>query len=492
MRKNSTASITFLLLFLLQVLQLSVSAQQPKYAADTEKKIKEVENSLGLWMHIEGKKNEYTLHERMAFYRANGVSIAVIKDYKIEWARGYGWADSAEQRPVTTATLFQAGSISKSVNGVGVLKLVQDGKLNLSADINDYLKSWRFTYDSLSKGKRITTSHLLSHTAGLTIHGFPGYEVGAPLPTLAQVLDGTEPANTKAVRSAFEPGLKYQYSGGGTTISQTIVEDISGKSYDEYMWENVLKPLGMRSSSYKQPPAKEKLDIVATAYYNDGKPVKGKYHIYPEQAAAGLWTNPSDLAKYIIETQLALQGKSSKVLSQASTKLRLTPFVDSLAALGVFINKRGDQTYFLHNGVDEGFVAQYYGSLEGGNGVVVMANTYNTAILNEIINSVASVYDWKGFYVPTQKKVVHVDDTILNTYLGNYKLNATISFVKEGGGLINILNGRKMNVHFTSDTDYFIIEFPGSEFSFLKDANNKVIGVQQKLRNNVIKFTKVL
>lgn len=493
MRKITRIFRIFFLLCLFQLLQLFVSAQQQKYSADIEQKIKEVESSLGLWVNIEGAKNNYTLQERMAFYHVNGVSIAVIKDYKIEWARGFGWADSAGQIPVTTATLFQAGSISKSLNAVGVLKLVQDGKLNLSADINDYLKSWKFPYDSLSKGKKITTANLLSHTAGLTIHGFPGYEAGAQLPTRSQVLDGVSPANTKAVRSAFEPGLKYQYSGGGTTISQTIVEDITGKPYDEYMWENVLKPLGMLSSSYTQPPAKDKEPLRATGYYVDGKAVKGKYHIYPEQAAAGLWTNPTDLAKYVIETQLALHGKSSKVLSQQITKLRLTPYVDSLAALGVFINKRGDQTYFQHNGSDVGFVSWYYGSMEGGKGVVVMVNSDGGGILSEIINSVATVYNWNGFYQPKIKKAVSVDGDVLKTYVGNYKVNdVTVSFSMEGDKLIFSQNGQKRDVCFTNKTDFFLITIPNGEFSFLKDGSNKVEAVQLKSGNNITKLTKVL
>jgi len=195
MRKRNSNQRILLLLLLLQVLQLSVFAQNIKYTAEIEHRIKEVENNLGLWVQIENTKRNYSLQERMAFYKVNGVTIAVIKDYKVEWAKGFGWADSAEQRPVTTATLFQAASISKSLNGVGVLKLVQDGKLNLTSDINEYLKSWKFPYDSLSKGKKITTANLLSHTAGLIISGFPGYEMGVSLPTRPQILDGVTPAN---------------------------------------------------------------------------------------------------------------------------------------------------------------------------------------------------------------------------------------------------------------------------------------------------------
>ena len=336
----------------------------------------------------------------MKFYHANGVSIAVIKDYKIEWAKGYGWADNAQQRPVTTTTLFQAGSNSKSLNAVGILKLVQEGKLDLYSDINNYLKSWKFPYDSRSKGKKITIANLLSHTAGLTVHGFPGYEKGDTIPTLIQILNGQNPANTEAVHSMFEPSLRFKYSGGGTTISQLIVQDVTGQPYDVYMWDNVLKPMEMMYSFYTQPPSPDRQNLLATGYYNDGKAVKGNYHVYPEQAAAGLWTNAIDLANFVIETQLSLAGKSQKVLSKKMTELMLTPYIHKSAALGVFIlNKKGTK-YFSHGGVDEGFVSQYVGSFEGGNGVVVMTNTYNEALFKEIINSVATVYNWKDYYTP--------------------------------------------------------------------------------------------
>jgi CubicO group peptidase (beta-lactamase class C family) len=492
-RTSANFRYCFILLLLFQVVQLPVTAQGVNYSSDIKQKITEVENKLKLWVHVEGLSNRYSLKERMAFYKVNGVSIAVIKDYKVEWAKGYGWADSAEQKPVTTATLFQAASISKSLNGVGVLKLVQDGKLNLSSDINEYLRSWKFPYDSLSKGKKITTSNLLSHTAGLSISGFPGYQIDSTLPSRQQILDGIAPANTKAVRSAFEPGLKYQYSGGGTTISQTIVEDITGKAYDTYMWENVLKPLGMNNSTFALLTDKKKAALRATAYQNDGRPVNGKYHLYPEQAAAALWTNPIDLSKFIIETQRALQGRSNKVLSQEMTKLQLTPFIDTSVALGVMISKRGSQSYFGHSGSNAGFKSQYIGSLDGGNGVVVMVNSDNGSIITEIINSVATVYNWDGFYVPKVRKTILVESSLLNSYVGNYNINTqTVAILREADKLVLIQGGIKSIVYFTSDTDFFTTEVPNGEFSFVMDSNNKVEALQLKRGSNVIKLTKVL
>ena len=481
----------FLLLFICIQTNIVLGQNNPTYSKEVEAKIKKFENNLGLWVQIGNQ--QFTLADRMKSNHVNGVSIALIKDYKIEWAKGYGWADSSEQRPVTTSTLFQAGSISKSLNGVGILKLVQEGKLNLDSDINIFLKSWKFPNDSLSKGKKITIANLLSHTAGLTVHGFDGYEKGDTIPTLLQTLNGEKPANNKAIRSMYEPSLRSEYSGGGTTISQLILQDVTGQPYDRYMWNNVLNAMGMTNSFYTQPPPANKENLLATGYYNDGKEVKGRHHIYPEQAAAGLWTNPTDLAKYIIETQLSLHGKSNKVLSRETTRLRLTPYIDSSAALGVFIVKKGNEKYFNHDGSDEGFVAAYFGSMENGNGAVVMANTDNGSLLYEVINSLAAVYNWKDFYTPKVKNVVTVNNEILKSYVGNYKLyRNTFNVTPEKEGLVLRLDSKtKYKIYFTSDTDFFMLEMAGSEVKFTKDKNNKVIGFDIDDKGNKMQAVKI-
>ena len=406
----------------------------------------------------------------MKHYKVPGLSIAVIHDYKIEWARGYGVMDVTTKDPVTVETLFQAASISKSLNAVGVLKLVQDKKLDLYVDINNYLHTWKFPYDSVSRGKKITIANLLSHTAGLTIHGFPGYERGDTIPSLEQILDGIPPANTKAVRSQFDPGLRHEYSGGGITISQLITMDMTQQPYDQWMWENVLKPLGMTMSSYQQPPSQDKQKFLATGYYENGKEVKGKYHVYPEQAAAGLWTNPTDLAKYVVETQLSLQGKSAKVLSEQMTQLRLTPFIDSSAALGVFIEKKGNEKYFGHSGANEGFLSLYTGSFSTGNGIVIMINSENGAIRQELINSVAQVYGWKDYYKPVVKETIPVPEDVVGAYKGTYFFQGdTAAFSGDVGSYwLHFNNGDKMKVYFSAVDEFFTTDIP-LVFKFEKD-----------------------
>ncbi|MGH2648894.1 MAG: serine hydrolase, partial [Ginsengibacter sp.] len=308
-----------------------------------------------------------------------------------------------------------------------------------------------------------------------------GYERGDTIPTIEQILDGKRPANSPPVRSMFEPGLRSEYSGGGITISQLIVTDITGEPYATYMQKNVLDPLSMTMSSYMQPPAKSEEKFLATAYRGDGKEIKGKYHIYPEQAAAGLWTNPTDLSKYIIETQLSLQGKSNKMLNTEMTKLRLTPYIDSSAALGVFILEKGGMKYFSHGGANEGFRSQYYCSFDGGNGVVIMVNSDDGSIINEIINSVATIYKWKDFYTPTVRKAIPVTASMLDAYTGRYVLNKdTVTITSDNGKtVLRVSNGEAYGLYFSTEVDFFSPELP-VDLKFEKDSTGKVTDIYFK------------
>lgn len=456
---------------------LSACAQPKQTPDDVQSRITKVEQNLAGAVVLEGQR-KWTIEERMAFYKINGLSIAVVKDNKIDWAKGYGWADIDEKRKVTTETVFQAASISKSLNGVGVLKLAQEGKVDLNVDINTYLTSWKFPYDDVSKGKKITLTNLLSHTAGLSVHGFMGYLPVDSIPTLKQILDGKKPANSEPVRSMFEPDQRIEYSGGGTTISQCIVTDVTHLPYDEYMWSNVLKPLGMTNSFYTQPPLESRKASLATGYDGEGKQLKGKYRIHPEQAAAGLWTNPTDLAKYIIETQLSWQGKSEKVLSTSFTKLRLKPH-QNVAALGVFVPMRGTDTYFEHGGSNVGFRCTYFGSVEKGTGLVIMVNSDNDGILQEIINSVAHVYGWEGFGGGKPKKIVTLKTAQLKAIEGYYELDVDkerhLQFTALKNQLIlkQLWDGHEVTFDPESELEFFCRQFP-FPLKFSKDASGKI------------------
>lgn len=457
---------------------------QPAYTKEINEQIKQVENNLFSRVILNGKADN--IADRMKHFNVKGLSIAVVNNYKIVWAKGYGWADEKEKRPVTTATVFKPGSISKSLNAVGVLKLAQDNKLDIYKDINSYLKTWEFPYDSISKGKIITTANLLSHTAGLSVYGgFPGYAAKTKVPTLSNILDGVAPANTPAVRSLFEPGIQFQYSGGGTIISQLIIMDLTHQTYEKYMLDKVLKPLGMKNSFFSAAaPQKNELSKYAMGYTKEGEKVKATFNTYPEQAPLGLWTTPTDVSKYMIETQLASQGKSSKVLNQQMAGLQLTPYIDHSATMGAFIGERNGEKYFFHDAGNEGYRGLYYGSVNGGNGVVVFVNSDDGNIILELLNSVAAVYNWKGFDKPKIINTVKVPEKITQKYPGVYLYEGKLAEItKEKDGLMYWADNQIVKVHFTSQTAFINVEF-ATEKEFLNDGSGNVTGYSRKLNGN--------
>ena len=295
------------------------------------------------------------LAELMKAYNVPGLSIAVIENYKIVDAKAFGVISPGSSDPVTTKTLFQAGSISKPVAATAALYLVEHGKLSLDEDVNNKLKTWKLPENEFTKTEKVTLRRLMSHTGGLTVHGFPGYDVDEPMPTLVQVFNGDKPANTPAIRVDTVPGTKWRYSGGGVTIEQQMMMDVTGKAFPALMRETVLDKAGMTSSSYEQPLPAERAQMTAGGTYGDGKGVHGKWHVYPEMAAAGLWTTPTDLAKFAIEIALSKQGKSNHILSEKMTREMLTPVMNDVG-LGFFMEKE-NPGQFGHDGADEGFQA---------------------------------------------------------------------------------------------------------------------------------------
>ncbi len=323
-----------------------------------------------------------------------GLSLAIIQDGKIIKAQGYGFTDKSGKTPVTTSTLFQAGSVSKSVAALGALRLVEHNRLSLDADVNTKLQTWKVPENEFTKEKKVTLRGILSHSAGLTVHGFPGYAVGKPVPTLVQVLNGEAPANTSAIRADIIPGSKLRYSGGGYTVMQQMIIDVTGKPFPQFMQEAVLKPLGMTNSTYEQPLSEELAATTASGYYPKGKAVKGRWHIYPEMAAAGLWTTASDLARFAISIQHSLGGGSNSGISQSMTRQMLTSQKDN-DGLGVFLSGDGRGLRFSHGGRDEGFDATMTAFAETGQGAVIMINANDdSGSVSRIVEAIAREYHW--------------------------------------------------------------------------------------------------
>src|SRR6266849_1977526 len=368
--------------------QSQTSADSIRKQEDLESRIHRVETTVvDLPMGENQAPLRMDLSQLMKLYNVPGLSIAVIDDCKMVWAKGYGVIETGSSTSVTPKTLFQAGSISKPVAATGALYLAEHGKLVLDESVNEKLKTWKVPENDFTKNEKVTLRRLL------TVHGFPGYDINDVLPTLVQIFNGEKPANTAPIRADIVPGTKEVYSGGGVTIEQQLMMDATGKAFPALMRELVLDKMGMTSSSYEQPLPPARAAMTASGTYADGKVVRGRWHIYPEMAAAGLWTTPTDLSKFAIEIALSKHGQSNRVLSVKMTNEMLKPVLEE-AGLGLFMDKN-NPGQFGHNGADEGFQAILTMNADSGNGVAIMANSDNgIAVADILLQSVAKEYGW--------------------------------------------------------------------------------------------------
>ena len=363
----------------------------------------------------------WTLSGEMAAHHVPGVSIAVIDSGRIVWATGFGVKEAGTADSVRPETLFQAASISKPVAATGMLRLVEQGKLSLDENVNTYLKSWKVPDNKFTATEKVTLRRIVSHNAGLTVHGFPGYAMGDPIPTTVQVLNGEKPANTAPVRVDTFPGAISNYSGGGVTIEQLVLQEVTGKPFPVFMKEMVLDPVGMTRSTYEQPLPEARRAEAASAHNQKGETIKGKWHIYPEMAAAGLWTTPTDLATWALEIAAARDGRSSKVLSKNMATRMLTaqktPF-----GLGPHVEGSGRQFQFGHGGSNEGFRCELILFPGVGKGAAVMTNADDgSAVTDEIFTALAAEYGWPD-HGQLERATVTLDPGALDALAGEYQL----------------------------------------------------------------------
>jgi len=449
---------------------------QSKRESALEERIKRVENGLLPPFVIKGQPStQMKLADRMKFYTTPGISIAVIDHGHIEWARGYGVRETGGGEAVTPETLFQAASISKPVAAVGALRLVQQGKLDLDEDVNQKMGSWKVPENEFTSEKKVTLRGLLSHSAGLTVHGFAGYASDVPVPTLVQVLDGIKPANSKPIRVDVPPGTKNRYAGGGYVVLQKLLLNVTGKQFPRFMSATVLKRIGMSRSTYEQPLPKKRWPHAAVGYRSNGEKVKGNWHTYPEMAAAGLWTTPTDLARFAVEIQRSLSGKSNRVLSREMTIKMLTPQVGG-SGLGFGLPGKGASARFSHGGANEGYRCVLVAYKDTGQGAVVMTNSdRGSSLADEVLRSIAREYGWVD-YLSKEKVLAQVDPKVYGSYAGQYELapNFILTITAEEGKLMAQATGQpKLELFPESETQFFPIT-TAVEITFVKDEKGQV------------------
>jgi CubicO group peptidase (beta-lactamase class C family) len=447
-----------------------------------EARIDRVLNGLVPVLAIRGEPAaQWPLRERMEHYHVPGVSIAVIDSGRIVWTRAVGLKEAGGTDPVDTATVFQAGSISKPTFAVGVMRLVQDGKLSLDRNVNDQLTSWKVPDNRFTVTQKVTLRRILSHTAGLTVHGFPGYPPGDSVPTVVQILDGRPPANTAPVRVDTVPGTLSRYSGGGTTVAMLLVTDVTGRPFPDLMHDLVLGPAGMTRSTYQQPLPAAFAVNAASGHTGAGEVVPGRYNTYPEMSAAGLWTTPTDLARLALELERTWTGASSPLVSRATLEQMFTvqpPLTSDGFGIGYHISGTGPDLEFSHGGADIGFRAEFVAFAERGQGAVVMANgDGGDRLAGELLASIAAEYGWPSHH-PTEKVVLARDSAALAPLAGEYGLDvggpkpmAAFVTIEAGKAFLDLqsIGMGKVELLADSDSTYFLrelgypVEFPRNQ-----------------------------
>lgn len=462
-------------------------------------KIAQVEAGLLPAVVIKDRPAGRPLADRMRALNVPGVSLAVIDGGKIAWAKAYGVLaahDKDAKTPVTTETPFQAASISKPVAAMGALALVAAGKLALDEDVNAKLKSWKlpdgeFAETPATQPPKVTLRRLATHTAGLTVHGFRGYAEGEKVPTTIETLEGRAPANNAAVKIDLPPGSRVRYAGGGYTLMQLLMTDVTGKDFPALMRELVFDKLGMTHSTFQQPLPAAQAARAARGHRADGSEVKGKWHVYPELAAAGLWTTASDLARFALEVEAARTGRSTRVLPRALAELMTTREKEDVG-FGLMLARKGEAPSFSHGGSNVGYKAVLITYLDRGQGAVVMTSGDRGGQLGtELLRAVARVYGWPG-HQPKERVAVKLAPAVLAGLVGEYELDGGRFAVtlEEGRLMVKPPRDDKTELHALSETEFFVTD-DDITLSFGKDAAGKVDRATVNLRGKPRPATRV-
>ncbi len=418
------------------------------------------------------------IRTQIAQRKVPGLSLAIIDGGKIVYARGYGVTAPGGKEPVTPETLFLAGSVSKSVAAVGALKLVEDGKLSLDGNVNDKLRTWKVPDNQFTVKEKVTVRRITSHTAGLTVHGFAGYNRNASVPTVPQVLDGASPANSPPVRVDTFPGARWKYSGGGYTVMQLLMEDVTGEPFARWMASHVLEPFGMSSSTFENPLPRAMWARAASGTYPGVTPVPGGWNVYPEMAAAGLWTTASDLARFAIGVEEAFAGTKNPVISQEMTQRMLTNVMNN-DGLGVFLEGRGPSLRFMHGGRDEGFDTYMGAFAERGQGVIIMINANdNSGMMRRIVDFIGRRYGWPDVTPALAVQRVAMPAATLRSFAGRYEAsnNNMLTFAMDGDQLVSLADGLTDRVWVPTGSLQVTSDDGDRQFTFLQDASGRVTG----------------
>ncbi len=380
------------------LLTLVISSCQSK---NNQERIQErIENNIYA-IDENGRNNSspVTLESRMKTLNVPGLSITVFDSNEILWSKGYGKKNIEAGKDVNETTMFQAASISKPVTSVAAFRLIEENKFSLNEDVNLKLIRWKVPNNEFTQNEKVTPGRIISHTSGLSTPGFQGYSKSDSIPTLIEILQGSKITNSEPVRVIQKPGESEKYSGGGMTVLQMLMEDVTEKEFSDLMDDLVLNPAQMYNSTFDYPLPEKFEGLISVGYDEKGDAIEGGYHIYPEKAAAGLWSTSSDLAHFMIELGKSYRGEDNTLLKQSSAQVMLTR-VPNASGTGIGIDGEGKELRFRHNGGNAGFSCYAVSFANSGRGLVIMTNSDNGFhLIHEIVRAVAREYNWPPMFM---------------------------------------------------------------------------------------------
>ena len=436
----------------------------------------------------------WSLAERMAYHHVPGVAIAILEDGKVVQTFGFGTRAAGSQEPVDADTLFNVGSVSKILAAATALRLVAQERIELDRDVNTYLKSWRIPPAPRIANAQVTLRMLLSHTSGLSEHGFDDFAPGDAVPTLLESLDGKRPATNGPIRLQREPGLLGDYSGGGYTVAQQLLEDVAGAPLETIAKAQVFDPLGMTRSTFASPLPAARGNI-AKAHDEHGKPtaLPRGWQTFPQEAAAGLWTSANDLGAFVGALIRSYQGDDD-FLPHAIAIDMMTEVSPSWHGLGPRLDGAGNARIFHHGGSNDSYRAWIEGYLETGDGFVILTNGANGGTLRTEIRNALS--DAIGLGVNPPLRVIALDPASakLADYAGHYRADATVpldvrrsltdffeveSFeIQASGGALSLKVPGESGALLPLTPNRFIAPTVfGTEYEFHRDAHGRVRAV---------------
>ncbi len=449
----------------------------PRTSEAVLQRIERVENGVLPAVVVRGEQlPRTTIREVMERYHVPGVSVAVINDGRLEWAKGYG-VRQVGRDPVDTETLFLAGHIGQGVAAIAALKLVEDGLIDFDQNVNDRLASWHVPDNDLTTTEKVTLRRILSHTSGLSVPTMRGYPTGEVLPTMEQILDGIPPATNQPIRVLHTPGSRQRYSLGGYVVLQQLVEDITQSPYADFVHNTVLSPLGMRRSFHSQPLTEALAANAASGYESTNEPVPGRWRVYPQLAALGMWTTPSDLARLALELQRSFSGESNRVISQASVEEMLSQQFEN-RGLGFEVGGEGEWRFFRLEGHGNNYLSELFAYVSQDMGAVVMTNSsHGEGAKAQILRAIAVEYGWPDLQ-PEEVEVAQLSNDILEELEGRYSFRGRDRFlVVEQGRILQRSEGDREEELLPLSQDLLVSVSFGYRYAVDRNAVGSITGL---------------